>query len=47
MSGPNIKNVGTKVWATVQTNWTSDYIAINKMLPTVALHYIKRVSNPW
>lgn len=47
MSGPNIKNIGTKVWATVQTNWTSDYIAINKMLPTVALHYIKRVSNPW
>lgn len=47
MSGPNIKNVGTKVWATVQTNWTSNYIAINKMLPTVALHYIKRVSNPW
>ena len=21
--------------------------AINKLLPTVALHYIKRVSNPW
>ena len=22
-------------------------LAINKLMPTIALHYIKRVSNPW
>lgn len=48
MSGPNIKRIGEAVWSTLNSaNWTKDYIAINKMMPTVALHYIKRTSNPW
>lgn len=47
-SGPNIKRTGEAVWSPISSaQWTKDYIAINKMMPTVALHYIKRVSNPW
>jgi hypothetical protein len=35
-------------WSQISGNrWTGDYLAINKLMPTIALHYIKRVSNPW
>ena len=48
MTGPNISRNGEMVWTQISTdNWTGNYLAINKLLPTVALHYIKRVSNPW
>lgn len=48
MSGPNINRTGEAVWTSLtSSNWTSNYLAINKLLPTIALHYIKRVSNPW
>lgn len=48
MTGPNISRNGEMVWTQISTdNWTGNYLAINKLLPTIALHYIKRVSNPW
>lgn len=48
MTGPNINHNGEQIWTTLDaSNWTSDYLAINKIMPTIALHYIKRVSNPW
>lgn len=48
MTGPNINHNGEQIWTTLDANnWTSDYLAINKIMPTIALHYIKRVSNPW
>ena len=48
MTGPNISNNGEMTWSQISGNrWTGDYLAINKLMPTIALHYIKRVSNPW
>jgi uncharacterized protein YoxC len=48
MTGPNISNNGEMTWQQISGNrWTGDYLAINKLMPTIALHYIKRVSNPW
>ena len=48
MTGPNISNNGEMTWSQISRNrWTGDYLAINKLMPTIALHYIKRVSNPW
>ena len=48
MTGPNISNNGEMIWSQISGNrWTGDYLAINKLMPTIALHYIKRVSNPW
>ena len=48
MTGPNISNNGEMTWSQISGNrWTGNYLAINKLMPTIALHYIKRVSNPW
>ena len=48
MTGPNISNNGEMTWSQISGNrWTGDFLAINKLMPTIALHYIKRVSNPW
>lgn len=48
MTGPNISNNGEMTWSQISSNrWTGDFLAINKLMPTIALHYIKRVSNPW
>ena len=48
MTGPNISNNGEMTWRQISGNrWTGNYLAINKLMPTIALHYIKRVSNPW
>ena len=38
MTGPNISRNGEMVWTQISTdNWTGNYLAINKLLPTVAL----------
>ena len=48
MTGPNISNNGEMIWSQISGNkWTDNYLDINKLMPTIALHYIKRVSNPW
>lgn len=48
MTGPNISNNGEIIWQQIRGDkWTGNYLAVNKLMPTIALHYIKRVSNPW